>query len=673
MRAPIHPFTVARLRQISVRGTLVSAILILAFGTAYGGPKDGFEGVGATLAKYGLRSTPEAEDYPGFDAVIVFQSNHTEMWFPKKELRIEETVHRMKKLFRNVDENSSEEIHLYPGERISSIRARTITAEGRPYELSKSDFLVQRGTQEGETFHSDRRIVRFTFPMVEPGALLEYEYTLRKDEAFLFDRWAVQDYLPILESRYVFTLPAWLMDEPSIDFNWRYWKHNCAFVGTPTKKRAGEGTKETITFTWSVQDVAPLVIEPLMPPVEEVMAFVQFAPHTWTNWDHLTGWYWESCMQPQLAGAGAIPRLVKDVTADAVSRADILESIRTYVESIRYVAIELGEGGIIPSTPDEVMARQYGDCKDKSTLLVSMLREAGFEASPALVGVRRVAPVPDFPAFTFDHMIVAVEQGDETLWIDPTAQFLPLGQLPSACEDTYAVIVGPDGRSRMARTPARGLGANQIRHAIQVEVSATAPPAFRIRTSLDGEFEPPRRALGSGEEEDVLAYCHGLVSDEFAEVEMLDAKVEQLADIDAPLELEFAFRAPGAIRRQGEFWMLSGIPFSVPFELSDLPAGERVQPLDFGTTVRVTRSVDIDVVDGELRIRSVPDPVEIGAGSSIDYRSAYALRGDTGLRASQEFAIRSRSCPKDDYALLRRSPVGWRAERTRASKPEQRQ
>src|SRR5262249_25739535 len=94
-------------------------------------------------------------------------------------------------------------------------------------------------------------------------------------------------------------------------------------------------------------------------------------------------------------------------------------------EQIRYLAVELGPGTHRPSPPEKVLARRYGDCKDKSLLLVAFLRSMGIEADPALTHVDE-GPAMDkrLPSpFVFDHVIVVARIEGEEHWLEPTRRF----------------------------------------------------------------------------------------------------------------------------------------------------------------------------------------------------------------------------------------------------------
>ncbi|MGB0917145.1 MAG: DUF3857 domain-containing protein [Flavobacteriales bacterium] len=115
------------------------------------------------------------------------------------------------------------------------------------------------------------------------------------------------------------------------------------------------------------------------------------------------------------------------------------EKMRTAIsmvqEQVRYLGLEAGISAYKPHPVDEVFRNKYGDCKDKSLLLVSILNEFGFEAYPALVNTReRDSVASKLPSpMEFDHCIVVAHLRDNQIWIDPTMSTScgPLERIPT--------------------------------------------------------------------------------------------------------------------------------------------------------------------------------------------------------------------------------------------------
>lgn len=127
---------------------------------------------------------------------------------------------------------------------------------------------------------------------------------------------------------------------------------------------------------------------------------------------------------PDVALPPSANALLERVRTDHTDRRDRITAIVRYVQDeVRYVSDSTGLGSHVPRTPAAVLANGYGDCKDKSLLLVALLRAIGVEASVALTDIDRgyelqtLAPSP----FAFDHAIVRIGHGPHTVWVDATA------------------------------------------------------------------------------------------------------------------------------------------------------------------------------------------------------------------------------------------------------------
>ena len=103
----------------------------------------------------------------------------------------------------------------------------------------------------------------------------------------------------------------------------------------------------------------------------------------------------------------------------------MLEAFRWVQSDIRYLGIESGVNSHQPHLPLETLANGYGDCKDKSTLLVAALRELGVSAHSVLVSTGSGHALPQLlPSITnFNHVIVMAEINGKKYWLDPTLSY----------------------------------------------------------------------------------------------------------------------------------------------------------------------------------------------------------------------------------------------------------
>jgi hypothetical protein len=198
--------------------------------------------------------------------------------------------------------------------------------------------------------------------------------------------------------------------------------------------------------TWYLQNVPGLRVEASVPG--------NFNPYPWIEWSDFASWgevaRWAERLYPVPARLSPALQAAVDGIARQSPDADarIVAVLRLVQQQVRYLGVEIGAGTHAPSAPDVVYARRWGDCKEKSLLMVTMLRALGVDASPALVNTeRRQDIVHDLPnAGSFDHAIVHVKFDGQDYWLDPT-RAPQQGTLSTVSQPDYARALVLDGRS----------------------------------------------------------------------------------------------------------------------------------------------------------------------------------------------------------------------------------
>src|SRR5690606_31370017 len=145
---------------------------------------------------------------------------------------------------------------------------------------------------------------------------------------------------------------------------------------------------------------------------------------------------------------------------------------------VRYLGFEHGIGAYRPHPPDMVFNQRYGDCKDKSLLLVSVLRACGIRAAPALVNsvsglsLNDQLPRPSL----FDHCIVRAELDGKAHWLDPTMSHNGGNADQRYVPDFgYALVLGDEVTGKLERMQVNNSGTLQIKERfLLTEVGSSA-------------------------------------------------------------------------------------------------------------------------------------------------------------------------------------------------------
>jgi tetratricopeptide (TPR) repeat protein len=173
--------------------------------------------------------------------------------------------------------------------------------------------------------------------------------------------------------------------------------------------------------------------------------------HTWTE---VGDWY-RSLALERAQPTDTVRARAAEITKDAKTPEEQIRAIYTFVSTrTRYVGIDFGIGRYQPHAAAEVLANNYGDCKDKDTLLEALLRAESFHTAPALIGVG-ITPVRDVPTpAVFNHVITTVDLPGGRIWLDSTPEVAPYRLLSAPLRDQLALVVPAQGAAALERTPA---------------------------------------------------------------------------------------------------------------------------------------------------------------------------------------------------------------------------
>jgi transglutaminase-like putative cysteine protease len=190
--------------------------------------------------------------------------------------------------------------------------------------------------------------------------------------------------------------------------------------------------------------------------------------------------------------------VVRDIRNAGGSAAEqTLHALQFVQEQIRYVSISIGPGAYRPTNPNIVLARRFGDCKDKSLLLVTILRQLGIDAQPVLVNTRtgRVLDAALPTPYSFDHAIARVKIGERVFWVDGTAneQFSPLAA-QALRSYGWGLVLGQSSAS-LTNIPGPAPAAAGKRSEVLIDMSkgVNAPAKLQIATSYQGRWADDQR------------------------------------------------------------------------------------------------------------------------------------------------------------------------------------
>ncbi len=176
-----------------------------------------------------------------------------------------------------------------------------------------------------------------------------------------------------------------------------------------------------------------------------------FNPYPWlqvteySNWEEVSDWAERLYSYKEISSAILKNKIASWRRNNANDLKGVQEAIAFVQDNVRYFGVEMGTNSHMPSQPDLTFDRRFGDCKDKSVLLVAILNEMGLKARPALVSTEYSQAIAQWlpSPGVFDHVIVKVEIDNQYYWVDATRVF-QRGPLNLRGQPNYgrALVVG---------------------------------------------------------------------------------------------------------------------------------------------------------------------------------------------------------------------------------------
>ncbi len=331
-----------------------------------------------------------------------------------------------------------------------TVRARVVGIGGDVTELDPSLLHDAPSVSQSPTVYSDRRDLTAPLPRLAIGAVVEEEFVFTDREPLLpagtVSWFALGRGAPI--ARKVITVSA-----PTA-LGARVVVRGPALAVKPTVRRAGDRT----IITYDLTDVAPSA-DGFPGTPSDFLAGNFVGIGTGASWAAIATGY-RALVEERLAKTVPLPAVVRGPTP----RATVDRLVAWLHAQVRYTGIELSDSAIIPFAPADTLARGFGDCKDKATLLVALLRGAGIDADLALLSTGPGWDTdPALPGMGwFDHAIVRAIVDGKDLWIDATEDRLPAGQLPVRDQGRRALIIAAGTRA-LTSIPTSAPADNRIR------------------------------------------------------------------------------------------------------------------------------------------------------------------------------------------------------------------
>ena len=639
-----------RLRRTSLFSALIAAILCLVGATAEAPPATAGD---APAWMHALVNVPLPAHDEKTDAVLLYSEDILNV---QSNGKIKSIERRAYKILRPEGRDYGIIYAYFDSEtRINSIHGWCIPAQGKDYEVKDKEAMESGflGIDNGELV-TDLRTKILRIPASAPGNIVGYEIEHEDRPYILEDEWMFQHPVPTREARYTLQLP------PGWEYKARFMNHG-EVLPTPI------GNNQ---WQWVVNNVDGIRHEDDMPPWKGIAGFmvVSFLPSAGASNKGFQSWKemgnWEAGLEAGRRDASPeIKQKVATLTSSASTKLLKMQALAKFVQSdIRYVAIELGIGGWQPHPAPDVFSHRYGDCKDKATLMGSMLHEIGIDSFYMSINTTRGGASPEMPAMIgwFNHEILAIRLPDDVqdptllavvnhpalgrlLIFDPTDEYTHFGRLRGELQSNYGLLVTPDGGD-LIKLPQMSPTVSGVRRTAKLSLTPTGTLSGDIVESRVGDTAARQRyALKSVTKEiDRVKPIETLVSQSLPTFQLTKASVLNLDHIELPFGYNYSIVADKYAKTAGDLLLVR--PRVVGSKAWDILETKepRKFPVEFDGPSQDVDVFEIAIPPGYV-VDDLPPPVNVDY-SFASYHSKTEVQDNT-IRYTRTYEVKELSVP----------------------------
>jgi len=416
------------------------------------------------------------------------------------------------------------------------------------YHVKERD-AVESAAFDGELY-ADYRLKALQVPAAEPGSVVAFEYETSSRPYGMQSLWLFQSSIPVRRARYTLALPDG-------------WQQEARWMNAP----ATEPKRLAGSLIWELTDVAGIEEErgaPALRAIGGAMGLTLVPPTgiAHKTWSDVAGWY-ERLADPRRALTPPIETRAKALSASAATTYEKVAALARFAQrDVRYVAIAIGIGSHQPHQADAILRTLYGDCKDKVTLLSSMLSAIGVRSRYVLVHTERGVAEDRFPSlYAFNHAIIAIDlpadapkdlpaAANGVLYFDPTDPFTPIGILPTSLQGSRGLMA--PGGDALTVLPSHPPASNTLMRTARLKLGADGALAGEVRETRTGALAAGFRArLAEKSEVERRQYIDGMLGWHLTQHSVSNLVIENADDLSKELVVRYTFTAPKYARAAG--------------------------------------------------------------------------------------------------------------------------
>lgn len=497
------------------------------------------------------------------------------------------------------------------------IKAKITDIQGNIIKKLRKDQIDESTLSPGFILYQKTKNKYFQLVHNSYPYILEYSFRREIKSLFLWPGWYPQFNIPVEISSYKLIL------KKQVPFN----TYPIGMQIDPVKSKE----KGDSVYTWQLSNVPPRLKEDFLPAEHQVQMALLFAPvnfelgksrGSFQSWAEMGLWYY-GLIGDRFRLNEEVRREVLDLIAAENDTLEIIRKLYRYLQTkTRYVAIYLDIGGWQPNPAQSVYENGYGDCKDLTILMVAMLKVAGIEAYPALALTRdRGVVYEDFTANQFNHCIAFVPLARDTLWLECTADFLDIREIPYEIEDINTLVVqGATGK--IIRTPTAPAAENRWQSTSKVELIKLGTLIIESSVQVSGQQKHFFKSLYEiADSQDKKIVLQKIFSNYIPNLDIAQYQFEEVGSAPTSIRINFNGVYKKAVASVGKRLFVNPNLFNQKTHRNIPDDEKRTFPIRFNFPYQDTDTLQIKIPFGYV-LEAAPQPMDLES-SFARYKTEY--------------------------------------------------
>ena len=543
-------------------------------------------------------------------------------------------------------------LYFQQGERINNIHAWSQNAAGHVFEVKDKEFL-QVSPYASMEMYSDDQMMTTEVPAADVGSIVAFEYNVTRHPLNTQIPWSFQESLPVVEARLSLQLPA----------GWEYksfWANSA-----PVEPNVLSPNR----YEWVKHDLPGFEHEEFAPAPRSLyghMVIAYYSPSAirMDSWKSIGLWN-NTLTADRRVPTPEITEKARQLTVGATTFDAKVRAIASFLQhDVRYVAIEIGIGGNQPHFAGDIYRHRYGDCKDKATLMASMLQSVGIDSRFVLIHTVHGVINESMPTLGFNHEILAIDlpadappyrsvitasSGKKYLVFDPTDEYTPVGDLHGEHEDNL-VLLSTESGGELIRLPLFEPDSNRREREAKFVLNTDGTLSGLVNEKRNGYSAWVWRGnMKQLNDADRTRYIEHYFTHSLKGISIKDSKLENIDQLHLDLVSHYNISADKYAQNSGQLLLvrprvLGSVGVRVDWK-------ERKRPVDLGPPEHEIDSYEIQIPEGYI-VDDMPDPVQIDVGFA-SYRSRIEKSANS-VKYWREYVVKNPFVGFDKLADLHR-------------------